>query len=440
MGYRAFAYLIAISLGTGLLFGIAPALRLSKLDVNATWKDGGRGVTGGRRGKPLSALLVTAEMALAIVLLAGAGVMIRSFLNVYTADLGVNTTNILTALLKVPDATYPQASFFARLKTRLEAIPGVESIAIANTIPTAGSLKFPYELAGATQLEEQRRPKLSALLISPAYFRTLGSTVLSGREFNNADGASGIPVVIVNRWFADKYWPQENPLGKRLRLFNGKTPEAWRTVVGVVPNIVQNAATRQESDPLVYLQYREKPAGGMWLFARTRVPPGKLGTTFRRELQASDPDLTIWLGPYSLSERLSWTYWNRRLYGVLLLILAALALLLASVGLYALIAHSVSRRTQEIGIRMAIGATARDIRKLVFMQGMLPLGMGLILGLAGSIAVNRVLKAVLVQVSPADPITLIASSATLILAAMLGCFIPARRAMRIDPVIALRHD
>jgi len=176
----------------------------------------------------------------------------------------------------------------------------------------------------------------------------------------------------------------------------------------------------------------------MWVFARTRVPPGRLGTAFRREVQALDSDLPIY-GPFTLAERLE-VYWNSRFYGVLFLIFAAIALLLASIGLYTVIAYSVSQRTQEIGIRMAIGATAPDIRKLVLMQGMLPLGIGLTIGLAASFAVNPVLKAELVQVSPADPITLVVASAALVLSATLGCLIPARRAMRVDPVVALRHE
>ncbi len=320
-------------------------------------------------------------------------------------------------------------------------MPGVESVAIAERLPTSGSRQLPYELAGAPPVEEQRRPKLSAVVIGPLYFQTLGAAVLSGRDFNDFDGASGVPVAIVNQRFASQYWPGEDPLGKRLRFFNGKTPEPWLTVVGVASNIVQNDTTRQQFDPLVYLPYRQRPQAGMWVLARTRVPPGSLGTAFRREVQALDSDLPIY-GPFAMTDRLQmyWGYWDSRFYGILFLIFAAIALLLASIGLYAVIAHSVSHRTQEIGIRMAVGATARDILKLVFRQGMLPLGIGLIIGLAASLAVNRVLKSELVQVSPTDPLTLFIASATLVLAATLGCLIPARRAMRVDPVVALRHE
>jgi putative ABC transport system permease protein len=450
MDYRVFAYLIAISIGTGLLFGLAPALRLSKLDVNATLKDGGRGATGGGRSKNLSALLVTAEMALAIVLLAGAGVMIRSFLKIYTADMGVRPDNILIALLSLPAARYPnvqaQISFFDRLKARLEATPSVESVAIASALPSSRLGRLPYELAGAEPVDDRRRTTIASLVVGPDYFRTVGAAVLSGREFNRFDGASGVPVVIVNQRFASEHWPGEDALGKRLRFFNGKTApnggrkEDWLTVVGVVSNIVQNDITRQEFDPLVYMPYRQKPVASMWIFTRTRVAPGGLANTFRREVQAMDSDLPVSLGPSPLAAYLSWSYQYRGTSAVLFLIFAAIALLLASIGLYAVIAHSVSQRTQEIGVRMAVGATARDILKLVLLQGMLPLAIGLSIGLVASWGVNRVLKSQLVQVSPADPMTFVVASAVLIVAAMLGCLIPARRAMRVDPVVALRHD
>lgn len=442
MDHRVLGYLIAISIGTGILFGLAPALRLSKLDVNATLKDGGRGATGGGHGTHLSAILVTGEMALAIVLLAGAGVMIRSFLKIHTADMGVNTGNVLSTFLDLPPSKYATAdakiSFYDRLTKRLQSEPGVESVALAETLPSWNARRVPYELAGAQVADAQRRPKLLAMKISPAYFRTLDATVLSGRDFTDTDVASGIQVAIVNQALAAKLWPKEDPLGKRLRLYNGNASGAWLTIVGVVSNIVQNDATRQRFEPLVYLPYRQQPGGGMWVLLRSHTPPGSLATAVRRDVQALDPDLPMY-GPFALADRLE-AYWDSRFYGALFLIFAAIALLLASVGLYTVVAHSVSQRTQEIGIRMAMGATAREILQLVFRRGMVPLGIGLIIGLAASLAVNQILKAELVQVSPTDPITLAAASAVLISAAMLGCLIPARRAMRVDPVVALRHE
>ena len=445
MDFRVFAYLVAISAVTGLLFGLAPALRYSKLDVQSSLKDGGRSATGGSRARSLSGVLVVAEMAIAVVLLTGAGVIVRSFVNMYTADLGFKAENILTMQLTLPETRYPDANariaFHDHLQAQIEALPGLESAAIVNALPMYGSDRASYELAGAAPVDDQHRAKLSAMVISPGYFRTLGATLLSGRDFNDFDGKSAVPVVIVNQRFAREHWPEESALGKRLRLFDGKTktPEPWMTVVGVISNIVQWGPTRPDFDSLVYVAYRQRPQDFMTVIARTRVPPQNLAREVRREVGKIDPDLPV-NNLLPLRDRLSWTYAFNGSIAVLFLIFSAIALLLAAIGLYAVIAHSMNRRTQEIGIRMAIGGTARDILKLVFRQGMVPVGIGLGIGLSASLAVNPLLKAELVQVSPNDPFTLAIALATLILAAILGCVIPARRAMRTDPMTALRHD
>jgi predicted permease len=440
--YRVLAYFIVISVGTGLLFGLAPALRLSRLDVHTALKIGG---SAGTRSRHLSALLVTAEMALAVVLLAGAGLLMQSFLKVYTADIGIDASSVLSMSLNLPESRYPTAKsailFFDNLKGRLEAMPGVGSVAIADAFPTAGSRHVGYEIDVTPAVDEKMRPTGSTVTVGSRYYEVLGATVLFGRDFNELDGASSVPVVIVNERFARQFWPGEDPLGKRVRLFDEKLP-TWRTVVGVVSNIVQNDLNRQEFAPLVYVPYRQRPSPEMNLFIRTRVPPETLAQAVRREVHALDPSLPIWLGPFTLEDRLAGLgyYWSHAIDAILLLILAGIGLLLASIGVYAVISHSVSQRRQEIGVRIAIGASARDILRLVFKEGMLPLMAGLTIGLGMSFILNKLLTAELVQISPTDPLTLLAAAATLILAAMLGCWIPARRALRVDPVVALRHE
>lgn len=447
MDQRFLCYLIAISIGTGLLFGIAPAIRLAGLDVNETLKDGGRGATAGWRARQLSALLVAGEMALAIVLLAGAGVMIRSFLTVQRANIGINQNDVLVGEIALP-ARYASAesqiSFFERLVARVKAIPGMESVAIASAVPSWPTARFAYEIFGQPNpggIDDARRPKLAAMTVGPRYFETLGAQFFAGRDFDDHDG-TGAAVAIVNQRLASEFWPGEDAVGKRLRFMVpntvGNTPGPWMTVVGVTSNIIQNDQTRQRFDPVIYLPYRQKPAPAMWTFARTGVPPETLANAFRGAVQALDPDLPMY-GPLTLARDLE-VYSDTRFYGALFLIFAAIALLLASVGLYAVIAHAVSQRTQEIGVRMAIGASAGDIRSLVLRLGMGPLGIGLVVGLLGSMAVNRLLKAELVATAPWDPVTLGVASAVLIAAGLLGCFIPARRAMRVDPVVALRHE
>jgi putative ABC transport system permease protein len=443
---HVFLYLLAISACGALLFGLAPLPYLSKLDVHSALKDGGRGSTTGGRGHQLSGVLIIGEMALAVVLLAAAGVMVHSFLNMSTANLGVRTSGVTSMFLSLPQDRYrdtaAQISFFDRLTTRLETTPGVTTLTIATELPAASVRPVPYDVASDAPVDNERRPTVSVLTIGPNYFETLGAAMISGRDFSEFDGVSSAPAAIVNQAFANVHWPGEDPLGKRLRLFEGTTPSAWLAVVGIVSNVAQNTADRQAQDPVVYRPYRQQPRGAMWVIVRAGTPVGSLAPVFRREVHAIDADLPIWIGPSALNELMAamGNYWrlgeNAALFGVF----AAVALILASIGLYAVVASSVHRRTQEIGIRIAIGATARDVLKFVSKQGMLPSVIGLTIGLVVSLAVTPVLKTQLVRVSPIDPITLVVAASVLMFAAALGCAVPAWRATRVDPIVALRHD
>lgn len=443
MDFRAMMYLAAITIGTGILFGLAPALRLSKLDVNTSLKDGGRGSSGGGRGKYLSGLLVVVEMALAVVLLAGAGLMIRSFMNAYRSDLGINTANILNMEIELPNANYKrpeqQSAFFERLKTRLDTVPGVEVSAVVSNIPLTGSWNFNYEIEGEPQPDARRRPNVNAVITTSDFFRVMGDRILAGRDFNKADGTSSTLNIIVNRQAAESFWHNENPLGKRLRVYKKDVAQPWLTVVGVVPNIPVDNQERSKRGPVIYIPYGIENESRRFVTARTTVPPSTLKQVFRREVAAIDNDLPA-QNLRTMEEQLERQNWPYRVFGTLFAIFAAIALGLASVGLYAVIAHSVSQRTQEIGVRIALGARDSNILRLVFSQGMIQLAIGLLLGLAAALAVTKVLKSLLVDVSPTDPATFVSVTVVLALAAGLGCLIPARRAMRVDPVEALRHD
>lgn len=440
MDGRVLVYLVAISAATGLLFGLAPVSRLWKLDTHAVLKDTSRSMAGGRRTRHLSMLLVSAEMGLAVVLLAGAGVMIRSVLHVYTAPLGVDAERLLMSDLGLPSARYAdaasQVAFHDRLAERLEAVPGVESVAIADRYPTQGTRRVPFALDGDAPVDDLHRPTVSVLVVGPGYFGTMGAMVLAGREFTRDDVASGAPAVLVNQQFASRSWPGATPLGRRVRLLDGRGRETWRTVVGVVSDVVQN--DRRESAPQVYLSYGQSPTAFMYVFVRGQVSTEGLGPGLRRALQSLDPMLPSAF--QALTERLDRNARDAGLFSALLAVFAAVGLVLASVGLYAVVAYIVSQRTQEIGIRTAMGATARDIGLLVLRQGMRPVAVGLPIGVAASLAVNRVLESQLVDVAPFDPLTLVVTSAMLCVSAGLGCVLPARRAMRVDPIVALRHE
>lgn len=439
---RVMAYLVAVSIALGLLVGLTTAAHLMKLNIGASLRYQSR-ATSGKQSMRLSDVLVTAEMVLAMVLLASAGVTTHSFLNVYRADLGVNTANVMTASLYIPPAKYAtpeaQIAFYDELAGRLQSIPGVESVGFGTAAPTDFTPRLPYELETA-RVEERIRQDVTYFAVSTGYFRTLGAQLIRGREFDDSDRTDHTPVAIVNQRFAAQNWPGQAPLGKRLRLSApGKPATPWLIVVGVISNIVQNDRTRQTSEPIVYVPYSQRPQANMFAFARSGAPSSSLVAPMRQQIYMIDPNLSV-PALMPLGERLNRAYAFERQTTVLFLTFAFVAVLVASVGLYATISHAVGRRVQEIGIRVVLGASGADIFNLVFKQAALPVGLGLSLGLAASSAGNRLLRSQLVGVSPVDSLALIAASSALILAASLGCWIPARRAMRVDPVIALRNE
>jgi predicted permease len=359
-------------------------------------------------------------------------------MNAYRSDLGINNANILTMSIQLPNANYKlpaqQMAFFDGLKTRLDTIPGVEISTVTSNIPLSGSWNFSYEIEGQPQPDVRRRPNVDAIVTTPDYFRVMGDQLLAGRDFIPSDRAS----ILVNRQCAEAFWHGENAIGKRLRLYKKDVAQPWLTVVGVVPNIA-NDNQRTKRHALIYIPYGLEIDSGLFVAARTSVPPSTLKQVFRLEVAALDKDLPV-LNLRTMEEQLERNIWPYRVFGSLFAIFAAIALGLASVGLYAVIAHSVNQRTQEIGVRIALGARDSNILRLVFSQGMTQLTIGLVLGLAAAFAVTKVLKSLLVDVSPTDPTTFVTVTLVLVMAAGLGCLIPARRAMRVDPIEALRHE
>jgi putative ABC transport system permease protein len=383
-------------------------------------------------------------MALAVVLLAGAGLMVRSFLNAYSSSIGVTTANLLTMSVALPNAKYSkpadQVTFYQILTRQLAALPGVDSVTTASEIPGTRAMQFAYEREGAAPVDPKARALATYMIVGTAYFHTVQAPPLRGRTFTEIDGVTGPPVVIVNRTFAIQQWPHEEPLGKRLRVFKDSavTP-AWLTVVGVAPDIAQKDMRADTPEPTLYVPFRQDPQRMSDILALTRSAPSSLGEAFRRVVQSIDKDLPV-RDVAPLDDRLAMTIWPLRVFGGMFAIFAAVALLLASVGLYAVVAQAVNQRTHELGVRVALGASSAAILRMVFVQGMRQMAIGLAIGLAAAFGITRVVGALLVGVSPTDPITFGGVALVLTLAAVAGCAVPARRAMRVDPAVALRHQ
>ena len=442
--YRVLAYLCGISTGAALWVAWVTATHLTQTTV----KDDSRGIAGGMKRRRVPAAFVGVQMVLAVVLLATTGVMIRSFINLSGADLGIDTGNVLSMDLSLYSHgdRYPtpeaQLAFYDRVETGLKRLPGVASVAFGSTAPTGNTWRLGYETADSTAPDTQSRPTVGTMVVSADYFTTLGARIVLGRSFEASDRSPNPPVTIVNQQFADRQWPGENPLGKRLRLFSTPWREEttpWHTVMGVVSNIVQDDRTGQVFEPLVYLPHARWPGWAPFTVVRTTVAPRSLAAAVNREIYAIDPGVAVPV-LWTLDERFHRLFAFERTITVLFLVFASIALLVASIGLYAIVTQAVSRRVHEIGIRMAIGASNARIVRLVFAEGLVPVAIGLTVGLALSLALTSVLKAQLVGVSPADPLTLVLASAVLVVFAMLGCWIPARRAGRVDPIVALRSE
>lgn len=448
MDGTVFAFMAAVCLVTGVVFGLAPALHVSKTDVNGVLKEGGRGGTGGVRARRWTRTLVTAELALTIVLLAGAGFMMRSFLTLYQMNLGVDTTRVLTMQIYLPLTKYPEVGprreVFRQFEERLAGIGEIQASALTTAAPLGGGAARPVEIDGRPPPVEDEPPVVTMLNVSDGYFETLGVQLLQGRVFTATDGVSGRESVIVNRRFGVMHFADENPIGRRIRLADpnpapGAPGPTWRTIVGVAPDIRQRAFDETETDPVVYVPYRtEAPRLGL-LMLQTRGDPAGATAMVRDAMRAVEPDLPLY-NIQTMNQLLSQQRWMFRILGSMFATFALVALLLSAVGLYAVTAYSVTQRTAEIGLRVALGAQPAQVVWLVLRSSLLQLAIGLPIGLAGALGVGRLLESLLVQTSPSDLATLVSIVTLLVGVAVVACLIPARRAALLDPMLALRNE
>ena len=452
MDFTVFGYLAAICVLTGILFGLAPALQVTKTNVNEVLKEGGRGNAGNARARWLTGTMVVLELALTLVLLVGAGLMIRSFLKLYSLDSGIRADHLVTMNIQLPEVKYatPETRrlFFDRLLPKLAALPGADSAALTTSIPPFGAGRRTIEIEGqpAPKIEDQSR-QAGIVTISESFFDTVGASLRRGRAFQATDGLPGVETVVVNEKFASVFFPGEDPIGRRLRLMQAApppgapapAPQPWRTIVGISPSIRHASPQDAEPPAIVYAPYRQEGRQGLSVLVRTHVPPATVMAAIRNEVQSLDPDQPVF-GLRTYDDLLSQQMWPYRVFGSLFAIFAVIALVMSAVGLYAVMAYSVTQRTAEIGVRMALGAESRQVSWLVLRRGLIQMGLGLGLGLTGAFFLSKVMRSLLVQVAPSDPVTFVSITVILSLVAVAACLFPARRATRVDPLIALRAD
>ena len=437
--WTVIAFLAAVSMLTGLVFGMAPALHVSKTNVNDVLKEGGRGHAGGVRARRFTSAMVVVQLALTMVLLTGAGLMVRSFLTLYRLDLGVESGHLLSMRLTLVERKYPtpesRRQFYERLEGELSRIGGA-SAAIATESPGG------FDEGGTVEIEGQPPvsplPSIASLRVSDRYFDTIGAAVRRGRTFGARDGLPGVDVVLINERFASRFFPRENPIGRRIRLHAGDKPAGpWMTIVGLAPNVRQGDLLRTEAPAIVYLPWRREPPASATLIGRAAGDPGSLTAPIRAAVQTVDPDLPVY-DVQSLDARIAETRWPYRVFGSLFAIFAAIALLLSSIGVYAVMAYSVAQRRPEIGVRMALGASARDVAIDVLRGALVQLALGLTIGLAGAWGVSRLLSSILVDANGADPATIAGIATLLVTVTIAACLVPTRRATKVDPLSALR--
>lgn len=431
---------MGLSLFSGLLFGLAPAWQISKTDLNETLKEGGRQSSSGSHR--LRGLLVISEVALSLMLLVSAGLLMRTFLALLKTHPGFNPDHVMTMRLTLPVAKYKEevqrAAFYQELVRRVQSLPGVEAAAAVSHLPLGGSNSsnsfliegIPDPPAGQEFIGRYRS-------CTPDYFRTMGITVLKGREFTDQDKPGAPPAIVINESMAQKYWPDADPLGKRVR-FDGPPAEfPWMQVVGVVQNVKHELQTPVTTD--YYLPHAQDVWSSMVLVARTRVEPQLLAAEMRQQVWALDKDQPVF-EVKTMEEVRSLSVSMYSFSSVSLGIFAVIALLLAAIGIYGVMSYAVMQRTQEIGIRMALGARAVDVMKLVVRNGMTLALIGVVAGLAGAFALTRLLQSLLFGVTSTDALTFGVVTLGLLLVALLACYIPARRATKVDPLVALRYE
>jgi predicted permease len=442
-----FAFFAAVCIGTAILFGLVPALHTSHLNVSEMLNESGRGAAGTLRARRWAGVLVVVQLALAPILLAGASLMMRTLLQAYQEDGGVDPEGLVVMRLDLSDQRYAtreaRTDFYRLLDERLATTPGLRAT-LASNAPSGGTAVREVSFAGREDPPQAQRPRASLMTIGARYFETLGVRVVRGREFGLSESSGQVPA-IVNERFAAVHFPGQDPIGQRIRLtapVQGPSPTPtpeWVSVIGVAGNIRQRDMPDGTFDPIVYIPRQANPEGFATILARSTADVGVVAQQVREAILALDADLPVF--DVRTLQEIRWlNTWPFRVFGTMFSTFALIAFFLASIGLYAVTARSVAQRTREIGVRMALGAEARAIWWVVTRRASIQLAIGLVIGMAGALAIARLLLGVLIEVSPTDPVTFVGVPLLLAGVGVIASLVPARRAMRLNPVAALRHE
>jgi putative ABC transport system permease protein len=442
--WRVLAFTMAVSLATGILFGLGPSFVALSTDVNATLKEGGRDSSSSRGGNRLRAALVIAELSLAVVILVGAGLCIRSFYLLNSVNPGFNPHNLLTMKLSLPNASYREdakkIAFFQQLRDRTAGLPGVISASADSWLPfTTMGAATGFQIEGQPKLSDADQPTTDVRVVEPDYFRTMGIPLVAGREFSADEASVQSHVIIINQALATGYFRGESPIGKRITVaMGGQTEKNPSLIVGVAGD-VKHDGLNKTARPMIYWPHPELPLPFMTFVARTNGNPLALIGAVRQQVKQLDPSLPV-SDIATMEQRMSESVAESRFSTLLLGVFAVVAIVLASVGIYGVTSYAVTARQHEIGVRMAIGAQPADVQRMFIRRGIGLTLTGLALGLATSFALTKLMTGLLFSVSPHDPLTFAVMAALLLIVATLACYIPARRATRVDPLVALRYE